>query len=203
MNFKTALYRFGFRNLRQVLAHRSAVNLHLLRSKKWVFRRLLEKERDLRQVRISTEFGDMVVELSNQTPQHRDNFLELVENGFYDSLLFHRVINEFMIQGGDPASRTASLSTPLGSGGPGYTVEAEITTDLLHFKGALAAARQGDAVNPERQELGQPVLLGSWPDLFEGEAVLTSKPETLHGILAMDAGETDNSCIRTQLLSVI
>ena len=110
----------------------------------------VEEGEDLRQVRISTEFGDMVVELSNQTPQHRDNFIELVENGFYDSLLFHRVINEFMIQGGDPASRTASLSTPLGSGGPGYQIPAEITTDLLHYKGALAAARQGDAVNPAR-----------------------------------------------------
>ena len=114
---------------------------------------------DLRQVQISTEFGKIVVELSNQTPQHRDNFIELVENGFYDSLLFHRVINEFMIQGGDPASRTASLSTPLGSGGPGYKIPAEITTDLLHYKGALAAARQGDAVNPERKSSGSQFYL--------------------------------------------
>ncbi|MBO75514.1 MAG: peptidylprolyl isomerase, partial [Flavobacteriales bacterium] len=114
---------------------------------------------DLRQVLVKTEFGDMVVELSNQTPQHRDNFIELVENGFYDSLLFHRVMNEFMIQGGDPVSRTASLSTPLGSGGPGYQVPGEITTDLLHFKGALAAARQGDAVNPERKSSGSQFYL--------------------------------------------
>ena len=114
---------------------------------------------ELRQVRIKTDFGDMVVELSNQTPQHRDNFIELVEKGFYDSLLFHRVINEFMIQGGDPVSRTASLSTPLGSGGPGYQVPAEITTDLLHYKGALAAARQGDAVNPERKSSGSQFYL--------------------------------------------
>jgi len=113
----------------------------------------------LRQVRIKTDLGDMVVELSNQTPQHRDNFIELVEKGFYDSLLFHRVINEFMIQGGDPVSRSASLSTPLGSGGPGYQVPAEITTDLLHFKGALAAARQGDAVNPERKSSGSQFYL--------------------------------------------
>ena len=120
---------------------------------------------DLRQVQISTEFGEIVVELSNQTPQHRDNFIELVENGFYDSLLFHRVINEFMIQGGDPASRTASLSTPLGSGGPGYKIPAEITTDLLHYKGALAAARQGDDVNPE--ELGQSVLSRTRTALFK------------------------------------
>lgn len=114
---------------------------------------------DLRQVRINTPFGAMVVELSNETPQHRDNFIELAENGFYDSLLFHRVINEFMIQGGDPGSRTASRSTPLGSGGPGYQIPAEITTDLLHFKGALAAARQGDAMNPERKSSGSQFYL--------------------------------------------
>lgn len=118
-----------------------------------------EEGEDLRQVRIKTEFGNLVVELSNKTPQHRDNFIELVEKGFYDSLLFHRVIGEFMIQGGDPVSRTASLSTPLGNGGPGYQVPAEITTDLLHFKGALAAARQGDAVNPERKSSGSQFYL--------------------------------------------
>jgi len=125
-----------------------------------------------RQVRIKTEFGDMVVQLSNQTPQHRDNFVELVEKGFYDSLTFHRVINEFMIQGGDPISRTASLSTPLGSGGPGYKVPAEINTDQFHFKGALAAARQGDGINPERNSSGsQFYLVHGRP--FSKEEILT------------------------------
>ena len=112
-----------------------------------------------RQVRIETNYGEMVVELSNQTPEHRDNFLELVETGFYDSLLFHRVIDGFMIQGGDPNSRGATLATPLGTGGPGYQISAEIRPDLLHYKGALAAARQGDAVNPERKSSGSQFYL--------------------------------------------
>lgn len=140
----------------------------------------------LRQVRIETDFGNMVVELSNQTPQHRDNFIELVEKGFYDSLLFHRVINEFMIQGGDPVSRTASLSTPLGSGGPGYQVPAEITTDLLHFKGALAAARQGDAVNPERQSSGSQFYLVHGRTFSEAEILNIEARNFGPGV---DAGE--------------
>ncbi len=107
-----------------------------------------------RQVRIGTSFGDMVVELSDSTPAHRDNFIELASNGFYDSLLFHRVIKGFMVQGGDPNSRNANLSQRLGMGGPGYTVPAEIRTDHLHFKGALSAARQGDQANPERASSG-------------------------------------------------
>lgn len=141
---------------------------------------------DLRQVLVKTEFGDMVVELSNQTPQHRDNFIELVENGFYDSLLFHRVMNEFMIQGGDPVSRTASLSTPLGSGGPGYQVPGEITTDLLHFKGALAAARQGDAVNPERKSSGSQFYLVHGRQ-YSKEEILTIEARNFGP--GVDAGE--------------
>ncbi|MBV41732.1 MAG: peptidylprolyl isomerase [Crocinitomicaceae bacterium] len=107
-----------------------------------------------RQVRIETSFGDMIVELSDSTPAHRDNFVKLASEGFYDSLLFHRVIKGFMVQGGDPNSRGASLSQRLGMGGPGYTVPAEIRTDHLHFKGALSAARQGDQANPQRASSG-------------------------------------------------
>ena len=112
-----------------------------------------------RQVRIETSFGDMVVELSDSTPAHRDNFIELASNGFYDSLLFHRVIKGFMVQGGDPNSRGADLSQRLGMGGPGYTVPAEIRKDHLHFKGALSAARQGDQANPERASSGSQFYL--------------------------------------------
>lgn len=112
-----------------------------------------------RQVRIETSFGDMVVELSDSTPAHRDNFIELVSTGFYDSLLFHRVIKGFMVQGGDPDSRGASISKRLGMGGPGYTVPAEIRTDHLHFKGALSAARQGDQANPQRASSGSQFYL--------------------------------------------
>ncbi len=105
-------------------------------------------------VEISTELGIMVVALYNETPLHRDNFLELVREGAYDSLLFHRVIPGFMVQGGDPGSKDARRETMLGDGGPGYTVPAEIVTGLIHRKGALAAERQGDDVNPEKRSSG-------------------------------------------------
>ncbi len=105
-------------------------------------------------VEIETEFGNMLVWLYDSTPQHRDNFLKLAEQGYFDSLLFHRVIKGFMIQGGDPNSRNAPKNQPLGSGGPGYTIPAEFVDSLVHFKGALAAARTGDQVNPEKRSSG-------------------------------------------------
>lgn len=103
---------------------------------------------------ISTEYGDMKVRLSNATPQHRDNFIKLANEGFYDSLLFHRVIENFMIQGGDPDSRNANPNQMLGQSGPGYTVPAEFVDSLIHVKGALAAARLGDRQNPQRNSSG-------------------------------------------------
>ncbi len=105
-------------------------------------------------VQISTDMGDITVILYNETPQHRDNFLKLAQEGYYDGLLFHRVISGFMIQAGDPHSRDAEPGEPLGSGGPGYTVPAEIQPGLFHQKGALSAARQGDQINPERRSSG-------------------------------------------------
>ena len=105
-------------------------------------------------VELQTEFGNMVIELYDETPKHRDNFFKLAEEGFYDNLLFHRVIEGFMIQGGDPKSKDAKPGQPLGSGGPGYQIPAEITPDFAHVKGAIAAARQGDQVNPERKSSG-------------------------------------------------
>ena len=101
---------------------------------------------------IETDKGDVVVRLYNSTPKHKENFIELAEQGFYDSLLFHRIIPGFMIQGGDPDSRDAAPGARLGTGGPGYTIEAEI--GAIHVKGALAAARMGDGVNPERESSG-------------------------------------------------
>lgn len=101
---------------------------------------------------IETEMGTMKVKLYDSTPQHRDNFKKLVKEGFYDDLLFHRVINGFMVQGGDPDSRGADASKRLGSGGPGYTVPAEI--GAVHYKGALAAARTGGPSNPEKRSSG-------------------------------------------------
>jgi peptidylprolyl isomerase len=105
-------------------------------------------------VLIRTTLGDIKVKLYNQTPLHRDNFLKLAKEKFYDSLLFHRVIKEFMIQGGDPQSKQASSGTMLGEGDAGYTVNAEFNPKLIHKKGVLAAAREGDNVNPEKKSSG-------------------------------------------------
>lgn len=104
--------------------------------------------------KISTRFGDITVLLYDETPIHRDNFVKLVENGFYNGTIFHRVINGFMIQGGDPNSIGAGPNDRLGNGGPGYTLEAEIKPEFIHKKGALAAARLGDAQNPEKRSSG-------------------------------------------------
>jgi peptidylprolyl isomerase len=106
-------------------------------------------------VELSTEFGTMKILLYGETPKHRDNFLKLVEQGFYNDLLFHRVIKDFMIQGGDPDSKGAAQGKQLGAGDVGYTIPAEfVYPKYYHKKGALAAARQGDQVNPEKRSSG-------------------------------------------------
>ena len=106
-------------------------------------------------VKISTEYGDMVVKLYDETPLHRDNFIQLIEKGFYNDLLFHRVIKNFMIQGGDPQSKNAPKGKQLGAGDVGYTIPAEfVYPTLYHKKGALAAARQGDQTNPKKASSG-------------------------------------------------
>ena len=105
-------------------------------------------------VKIETTLGDITVHLYDETPIHRDNFVKLVKEGYYDGTLFHRVIKDFMIQGGDPDSKGAPAGKMLGVGGPDYTLEAEIKDNLYHKRGALAAARQGDEVNPERRSSG-------------------------------------------------
>lgn len=105
-------------------------------------------------VKIETSYGDIIVRLYDDTPVHRDNFLKLVGEGFYDGTLFHRVIKEFMIQGGDPDSKGAPKGKSLGSGDAGYTLPAEFNPALFHKRGALAAARLGDNVNPERRSSG-------------------------------------------------
>lgn len=103
---------------------------------------------------IHTDFGDMKGILYDATPLHRDNFVKLANEGFYNDLLFHRVIDGFMIQGGDPDSKAAVPNAVYGDGGPGYTIPAEIMMPLIHKKGALAAAREGDRTNPERASSG-------------------------------------------------
>ena len=106
-------------------------------------------------VLIKTTLGDITVRLYDETPQHRDNFLKLAREGFYNGTIFHRVIKNFMIQGGDPESKNAPMGKSLGSGDVGYTIPAEfVYPQYFHKKGALAAARTGDEVNPERRSSG-------------------------------------------------
>lgn len=106
-------------------------------------------------VEVKTSVGQFTVMLYGDTPRHRDNFVKLVKEGYYDNTLFHRVINEFMVQAGDPDSKTAAPGQALGSGGPNYTIEAEFAYPKhFHKRGALAAARQGDQVNPAKASSG-------------------------------------------------
>ncbi|MFK7796906.1 MAG: peptidylprolyl isomerase [Aureispira sp.] len=121
-------------------------------------------------VELITDYGTMELQLYASTPKHRDNFVKLVKEGFYDSLLFHRVIDNFMIQGGDPISKGVAPNIMLGNGGPGYTIPPEFVDSLIHLKGALAAARQGDMVNPKK------VSSGSQFYIVEGQPV---KPNML------------------------
>jgi cyclophilin family peptidyl-prolyl cis-trans isomerase len=111
----------------------------------------LKKKDRKKNIEFITTEGNIVVRLYDSTPLHRDNFLRLVKSHYYDSILFHRVIKNFMIQAGDPNSKRAPAGQPLGNGGPGYTIPAEFRATLFHKKGALAAARQSDNVNPEKK----------------------------------------------------
>ncbi len=107
-----------------------------------------------KKVIIETEYGNMTAVLYDETPQHRDNFIKLANEGFFDDLLFHRVIQGFMIQGGDPDSKGAASGQRLGMGGPGYTIPAEFVDQHVHLKGALSAARTGGPQNPEKESSG-------------------------------------------------
>lgn len=120
-------------------------------------------------VTITTNYGEMVAILYDETPQHKQNFLKLIGQGFYDSLIFHRVIKDFMIQGGDPKSKGAEPDARLGSTGPGYTIPAEILPQYFHKKGALAAARQNDRVNPHRASSGSQFYIVQGDTLKEEE----------------------------------
>lgn len=103
---------------------------------------------------MTTSKGTMKIRLFDATPLHRDNFVKLVKEGFYDGVKFHRVIEGFMIQGGDPLSKTDTVKMNWGTGGPGYTIEAEFNPEIRHCKGALAAARLSDMANPLRASSG-------------------------------------------------
>ena len=118
---------------------------------------------------IKTQFGDMVAILYDETPKHKANFIKLAREHYFDSLLFHRVIQKFMIQGGDPESRSAKPGQALGNGGPGYTVDAEIVPKYFHEKGSLAAARMGDQQNPKRASSGSQFYIVQGKTFTEAE----------------------------------
>ena len=140
-------------------------------------------------VEIQTEYGNMVIELFNSTPIHRDNFIKLAKDGFYDDLLFHRVINGFMIQGGDPNSKDAAPGQSLGTGGPGYTLDAEIGEK--HFKGRLSAARQGNAVNPEMKSSGSQFYI------VDGNPTSKTQLESMGGKNGLTYSEEDYKIYET------
>lgn len=118
------------------------------------------KKGDLnKDIELVTSKGTMVIRLSDSTPKHRDNFIKLVNQHYYDGLLFHRVMSQFMVQAGDPKSKTAKPGDALGQGNPGYTIPAEMRPYLFHKKGALAAARTPDEVNPTRESNGSQFYL--------------------------------------------
>lgn len=156
-------------------------------------------------VKVATRLGDLYLYLYEDTPKHRQNFLKLARNGFYDGTTFHRIIDGFMIQGGDPNTKPGQSGTP-GQGGPGYTLAAEIKSEHKHSMGALAAARKGDAVNPERRssgsqfyivenEQGAPFLNGKYT-VF-GETI--SGMDVVHKIAAQPKNRRDQPKERIEM----
>lgn len=115
---------------------------------------------------IKTSKGDIVIRLYDETPKHKENFLKLSKEGYYNGTLFHRVIKDFMIQGGDPESKSAPKGKHLGAGGPDYTIEAEIMPSLYHKRGAVCAARLGDEVNPNKESSGSQFYI-VWGEVYK------------------------------------
>lgn len=144
---------------------------------------------------IVTNLGTIRVKLYEQTPKHRDNFCKLALSGFYDGILFHRVINGFMIQTGDPLTKDPSMADRYGTGGPGYTIPAEFVPEYRHIKGALAAARRGDAANPMKESSGsQFYIVQDENACAQLDGDYTVFGETLEGLATVDkiaAVETD------------
>ena len=136
---------------------------------------------------IITNYGRIRVKLYKKTPKHRDNFAKLALSGYYDGLLFHRVINNFMIQGGDPLTRDTSMVARYGTGGPDYTIPAEFVPEYKHKKGALAAARKGDIANPYRESSGSQFYLVQSPEACaQLDGAYTVFGETVEGIATID-----------------
>lgn len=115
---------------------------------------IVSKNEKMTKILFQTSMGDITIALYNETPKHKENFIKLVNEHYYDGVLFHRIIQNFMIQTGDPDSKNAKSSQMLGNGGPGYTIPAEFVSTRYHKRGAVAAARQGDHVNPTKASSG-------------------------------------------------
>ncbi|NLA14987.1 MAG: peptidylprolyl isomerase [Bacteroidales bacterium] len=159
---------------------------------------------------LKTTKGNMIIRLYSETPLHRDNFVKLASERFYDGILFHRVIHGFMIQCGDPDSRTATPGQRLGSGGPGYTVPAEFVPELYHKKGAIASARTGDAVNPEKASSGsQFYIVHNEAACRQLDGNYTVFGEVLEGlevidtIASVETGSADRPVEDVKILSVL
>ncbi|TRX59025.1 peptidylprolyl isomerase [Fulvivirga sp. M361] len=151
-------------------------------------------------ITIKTDHGDMKAILYDQTPKHKENFLKLAKEGFFDSTLFHRVIKDFMIQGGDPNSKNSAPGSPLGNGGPGYTVPAEFNKELFHEKGALSAARQGDRTNPKKESSGSQFYIVQGKKWTEKE--LLTDENKLNAAVQQLVGRSDQDSIRQLLMNI-
>ncbi len=149
-------------------------------------------------ITIKTDYGDMKAILYDETPKHKENFIKLAKDGYFDSTLFHRVIKEFMVQGGDPNSKNTEPGTRLGNGGPGYTIPAEFNKDLFHVKGALSAARQGDRVNPEKESSGSQFYIVQGKK-WTREELLTDQ-EKLNQAVQQLIGRGDQDSVRQMLM---
>lgn len=155
---------------------------------------------------IETEYGNMEIKLYDATPKHRDNFKKLVADTFYNGTLFHRIIPGFMIQGGDPTSKNAKAGQQLGSGNLSYTLDAEFVDSLVHVKGALAAARQGDNVNPAKSSSGSQFYIVQGAAVPKGslsrieENINAKRKRALAPVVFEDSLNTDlkNNFLRTR-----
>ncbi len=137
-------------------------------------------------ITISTSFGDILMILYDDTPKHKENFLKLTKEGFYNGTTFHRVMKNFMIQGGDPNTKAEGDKSKIGGGGAGYTIEAEFQPKYTHKKGALAAARQGDHVNPEKRSGSQFYIVHSSKGAHHLDGAYTVFGEVIQGIGVVD-----------------
>jgi peptidyl-prolyl cis-trans isomerase B (cyclophilin B) len=141
-------------------------------------------------VTIKTKFGDMIAILYDETPRHKENFIKLAKEHYYDSLLFHRVIEGFMIQGGDPDSKHAPKGQRLGNGGPGYTIDPEFNSKFFHEKGALSAARLSDQMNPKKASSGSQFYIVQGTKHTEAE--ITVDPQKFGNALQQFFQNPDN-----------